>query len=109
MLIGGVIVFYVSDVLLVSFSQVCPMYDMWQVLQLSLYNAAFFVLWGCVVRPGFYKLLQCVGVFESYFLVCVPEYICDFPYLGAEICEDCPCCACLVVFGLSVIIFGFSL
>jgi hypothetical protein len=29
-------------------------------------NATFFVLWGCVVRPGFCKLLYCVGGFESF-------------------------------------------
>jgi hypothetical protein len=35
--------------------------------------AAFLLLWGCIVRPGFYKLLKCDGVFEGYFYVCVFE------------------------------------
>jgi hypothetical protein len=45
-----------------KFCLVCPMYDVAGVAD-EFVNAAFFVLWGCVVRPGFYKLLQCVGCF----------------------------------------------
>jgi hypothetical protein len=35
---------------------VCLMYDMTGVAG-EFVNATFFVLWGCFVRPGFYKLL----------------------------------------------------
>jgi hypothetical protein len=33
---------------------VCPMYNVTGVAR-EFVNAAFFVLWGCVVRPGFYS------------------------------------------------------
>jgi hypothetical protein len=49
-------------------------------------NAALLVLWGCVVRPGFCKLLQCVGVFESYIHFCILEKVCDFPAM-VKVCS----------------------
>jgi hypothetical protein len=55
----GVIVYYISDVLLVSFEVAARLSDVRHVacVACEFVNAAFVVLWGCVVRPGFYELL----------------------------------------------------
>jgi hypothetical protein len=47
-------------------------------------------------------------MFSKAIFTCFLEYVCDFAYLGAEICEGCLCFARLVVFGLSVVIIVFS-
>jgi hypothetical protein len=97
----GVIVFYVSDVFLVTYLQAAFfLSDVRPVASVTcdFIDAAFVMVWGGVVSLSFREVFYCIGASECYSYVCVFEWVNNFAYFGAVICEVCPCFMIVVSF-----------
>jgi hypothetical protein len=87
-----------------KFLLVFPMCDMASIACEFIYPA-FVVFWDYVISLWSCELLECVGVSESYFNICVFEQVHDFSYLRTVICKGCRCFVYVAFIGLLLVGF----